>query len=230
MTTTHDSVVEKVRAILDRANHPNTPQAEAETALALAQKLITKYSLDESDLVREERDEAITKGHVDVFGAYALRRLTVASAIAEANGVARYRSSIWGGDGGKGYRLHLYGTKADIFAVQVLFQSAEALALRVIPKGDRSFRTSWYQGFAVGIRNALTKSAREQATESTGSALVLVDRLKRADTEMRAQVSGLRTTYSRGARSASAYGAGQRAGASFNSNGIGRGAIGALGR
>ena len=36
----------KVRAILERANHPNTPQAEAETALAFAFRLMQKYGLD----------------------------------------------------------------------------------------------------------------------------------------------------------------------------------------
>ena len=223
-TQTQDSIVEKVRAILDRANHPNTPPAEAETALALAQRLITKYSLDEGALARaEHRGEEVVTDTLDVFGSYALRRLTVASEIAKANGVARYRTSVWNEKGGKGYRLHLYGTKADIFATQVLFQSAEALALRSIPQGDRSFRTSWWVGFAVGVGRALTKASNEVATETTGSALVLRDRLKRADDEMRAQVSGLRAVQS-------AYGAGLGTGSTFNSNGIGRGAIGAIGR
>ncbi|MFM7409679.1 MAG: DUF2786 domain-containing protein, partial [Actinomycetota bacterium] len=43
-------MIEKVRAILERANHPNTPQAEAETALALAYRLMQKHGLEESDV------------------------------------------------------------------------------------------------------------------------------------------------------------------------------------
>ena len=43
-----ESLHAKVRAILDKANHPNTPQAEAETALAFAFRLMQKYDLDES--------------------------------------------------------------------------------------------------------------------------------------------------------------------------------------
>jgi hypothetical protein len=39
--TSRESVQAKVRAIIERANHPNTPQAEAETALALALRLMT---------------------------------------------------------------------------------------------------------------------------------------------------------------------------------------------
>jgi len=34
--STRESMQAKVRAILERANHPNTPQAEVETALAIA--------------------------------------------------------------------------------------------------------------------------------------------------------------------------------------------------
>ncbi len=40
-----DDVTRKVRALLDRANHPGTPQAEA--ALAMAYRLMAKYDVDE---------------------------------------------------------------------------------------------------------------------------------------------------------------------------------------
>ena len=42
--STRETMQAKVRAILERANHPNTPQAEAETALALAFRLMQKES------------------------------------------------------------------------------------------------------------------------------------------------------------------------------------------
>ena len=44
--TSRENMQAKVRAILERANHPNTPQAEAETALAFAFRLMQKYGLD----------------------------------------------------------------------------------------------------------------------------------------------------------------------------------------
>ena len=46
--SSRDSLHAKVRAILEKANHPNTPQAEAETALALAYRMMAKYDLDEN--------------------------------------------------------------------------------------------------------------------------------------------------------------------------------------
>lgn len=42
----NDSVERKVRALLERANHPGTPPAEAEAALAMAYRLMMKYHLD----------------------------------------------------------------------------------------------------------------------------------------------------------------------------------------
>lgn len=234
-TQTQDSIIEKVRSILDRANHPNTPQAEAETALALAQKLITKYNLDESALLDRVEDEEIVKDEIVVLGPWALRRLMVAHVIARANSCSTYRSSRCGtkpnGRYGKlGYTLYMYGTKADIFATKVLWTSAEALALRLIPKGDKSFRNSWWIGFASGIGQVLRKANDQAVVEAGGSALVLVERQKRAEQERNAQVPGLRTTYSSGASNGNGYSAGASAGRSFNSNGIGRGAIGAIGR
>ena len=40
------NIERKVRAMLERANHPGTPKAEAEAALAMAYRLMMKYDLD----------------------------------------------------------------------------------------------------------------------------------------------------------------------------------------
>lgn len=239
-TTTQDSMLEKVRALLERANHPNTPPAEAETALGLAQRLITKYNLDESALVDVKNDEDIVRDTIVVKGPYGLRRLSVAGAVARANSCACYRTRLHEKDWTRnrqgrlvratdGYVLHIFGTKADIFATKMLWTAVEALALRTLPKGDKAFRNSWWIGFADGIGRALSKANKEAIVESTGNALVLVERSKRADSEMRAGVS-LKSTRSAGVSRYSAYSSGQSTGASFSTNGVGRGAIGALGR
>lgn len=232
------NIIEKVQAILARANHPNTPQAEAETALAMAHRLITKHNLDESALSQAQESEDIVSDRLVITGAWAVRRRQVAYTVARKNSCDAYQSKNWKTNEAwkqDGFILHIYGTKADIFAVKTIWSAVEALALRTIPKeGDRSFKTSWWYGFRTGIDRALTKANREVVNDIVaegGSALVLVDRLKRAESEMRAQVAGLRSTYSyRGARSSGGYNAGVSAGSSFSSGGIGRGSIGALGR
>jgi hypothetical protein len=231
---TDQNIIEKVQAILARANHPNTPQAEAETALAMAHRLITKHNLDESALEPSAESEDIVSDTLVISGAWAVRRRQVAYTIARLNSCDAYQSKRWDEHKRDGFVLHLYGTKADIFAVKTLWSAVEMLAVRTIPKGDRSFRNSWWMGFQSGVASALRKANRDvvqQVVSEGGSSLVLVDRLKRAENEMRAQVHGLRSTSSRWyARSSSGYSAGRSAGSSFSSGGVGRGAIGALGR
>jgi hypothetical protein len=193
-----EAIYDKVQAILDRANHPNTPQAEAETALAMAQRLMMKHGLEESAFAKaQDRDENIVTEIIEVGGKWQLRRLSLASAIAKANSVACYRSIAWR-DGVEIKTLVVYGTAGDIFAVKTLFASADLLASRVIPKGDRSFRNAWWLGFASGVREVLTKSKNEViAEQGVGTGLVLADKFKRADTEMRSKVKLRSAGYSR---------------------------------
>lgn len=225
-----EAIYDKVQAILDRANHPNTPQAEAETALAMAQRLMMKHGLEESAFAKaQDRDENIVTEIIEVGGKWQLRRLSLASAIAKANSVACYRSIAWR-DGKKILTLVVYGTAGDIFAVKTLFASADLLASRVIPKGDRSFRNAWWLGFASGVREVLTKSKNEViAEQGAGTGLVLADKFKRADTEMRSKVKLRSAGYSRYS-SGSGYSAGRSAGRAFSTGGIGNGVTGALGR
>jgi hypothetical protein len=225
-----EAIYDKVQAILDRANHPNTPQAEAETALAMAQRLMMKHGLEESAFAKaQDRDENIVTEIIEVGGKWQLRRLSLASAIAKANSVACYRSIAWR-DGVEIKTLVVYGTAGDIFAVKTLFASADLLASRVIPKGDRSFRNAWWLGFASGVREVLTKSKNEViAEQGVGTGLVLADKFKRADTEMRSKVKLRSAGYSRYS-SGSGYSAGRSAGRAFSTGGIGNGVTGALGR
>jgi hypothetical protein len=225
-----EAIYAKVQAILDRANHPNTPQAEAETALAMAQRLMMKHGLEESAFAKaQDRDENIVTDQITFSGQWQLRRLGLAGAIANANSVANYRATSWAG-GKKSLALVVYGTAGDIFAVKTLFASADLLASRVIPKGDRSFRTAWWLGFSSGVREVLTKSKNEViAEQGVGTGLVLADKFKRADAEMRSKVKLKSTGYSRYS-SDGGYSAGRSAGRAFSTGGIGNGVTGALGR
>src|SRR4051812_3519370 len=48
----------QAQALINRAEHPNTPPEEAKTARQMADKLIRKYQLDEE----EARQSAVAKG------------------------------------------------------------------------------------------------------------------------------------------------------------------------
>jgi hypothetical protein len=50
MDSTLQNKLRQVQALLDRAEHPNTPPAEAESARAMADKLMAKYRIDEENI------------------------------------------------------------------------------------------------------------------------------------------------------------------------------------
>ena len=47
---------DRINAMLNLAQHPNTPQAEAESALAMASKLMQKHGLSQSDITSSRPD------------------------------------------------------------------------------------------------------------------------------------------------------------------------------
>lgn len=236
-----EDIKERIRACLDLANHPGTPAAEAETALAMAQRLMTKYALDEAAVGGRVDEASITRDFITIEGTYAMRRLGVVAAIAGQNSCACFRSTSRGSwvenRHGRmvrpktGYELHLFGTAADIFATKTLWAAVEMYALRTMPKGDKSFRHSWWVGFEIGITKALQKAVKEAVEETGGTSLVLVEKYKRASEEMRASVRLKSGGPSVSARRRDAFSTGMSAGQAFSAGaGIRSGAIGALGQ
>ena len=71
-----ESIKEKVRALLNRANHPNTPQPEAETAIELAFRLMQKHGLSESEIggAKDGSSTEIVVKRVAVTGKYRVQR------------------------------------------------------------------------------------------------------------------------------------------------------------
>lgn len=214
----------KVAAILAVAQHPNTPQAEAETALAMAWKLMQKYGIDEaaaktrntisgkaSLLSREIVSEAMS-----LRGLYRVRRGDLLYQIAKANCCAGYRD-LGESDA---IRYVFFGTEFDLANTRALFAAAEMLALRVMPRGDRSWRTSWWHGFTRGIIEKLHIANREFVREHKGenAAIALVERSEHAETEMKSRINfGLRSTRGYISGSMKAFTDGQRAAGGFYS-------------
>lgn len=210
-----DNICDKVRLILERANHPNTPPAEAETALTLAYRLMQKYSLAETDIEQRATingyDDEIAINTFFIAGPYRVRRASLFCVIATAVCCASYRETD---TRPSEIDMVAFGTKRDLDALEVLFTAADILALRTMPCGDRQFRTSWWHGFTAGISKKLERERRRIVGETSGAALVLVERYDRAEELMNLTVPGLQ----RGSSFVSdthAYGAGRRAGLSF---------------
>lgn len=208
---------ERITALLSLAQHPNTPQAEAETALAMASKLMLKNGLSDADFTDANSlaDADVVIESVHVRGPYRVRRQNLLYGIAVQHSCACYRSD----DEGDACVVVMYGRRNDIFAARTLFAAADAMGARLIPRGDRSWRVAWWKGFQQGIEEAIAASKKEYIRETPGSGLVLADRMKRAQNELRVNGPRLRKTYSYADTSTSAYSSGHTAGRGFSTGG-----------
>ncbi len=208
---------DRIQALLTLAQHPNTPQAEAETALALASKLMQKHGLSSSDIddAKKPEDNTIVVRRFSVHGPYRVRRQNILYAIGLAHSCAGYRTD----DEDGACVVVLYGRDNDITAAYTLFGAADMMGLRLLPRGDRSWRTSWWHGFQRGISEALSTSKKEFIAETPGSGLVLADRMKRAQDELRLNGPRLTGGYSYSDSSSGAYSSGHSAGRGFSSGG-----------
>jgi len=220
-------VIEKVRAILERANHPNTPQAEAETALALAYRLMQKHGLEESDVARSadtrSPDARITSKTFNITGPYRVRRGTLFHILATSLSCADYRDMETGTR--DAVVMVAFGTTDDLFALETLFTAADLLALRSMPRGDRRWRTSWWHGFCAGVEQKLRAEHRTIVRDSPGAGLVLVERTERAQRVMRESTPHLHASRGSWISDRDAYGAGRVAGSTFSTPGRAMGGV-----
>lgn len=212
----------KVAAILAVAQHPNTPQAEAETALAMAWKLMQKYGIDKAATTRRNPisgranilSREIVSEDIILRGLYRVRRGDLLYQIAKANCCAGYRDLCES----DAIRYVFFGTEFDISNTRAIFAAAEMLALRIMPQGDRSWRTAWWHGYTRGIIEKLRTANREFVREHKreNASVALVERSEHAETEMKARINfGLRSTRGYISGSLRAFTDGQRAAGGF---------------
>jgi hypothetical protein len=223
----------RVQALLQLANHEKTPQAEAETALAMAYRLMMKYEINEGDLVinsTSPKSEAkIEQRRYETVGPYRVRRESLRVRILNAFSCASYRD-FYEGDNTT-VVTHAFGLSVDLDAAEVLYAAAELLAIRVIPWGDRGFRTSWWHGFTDGVTEKLRNERKKVEKTSRGVALALRDRESRASAEMRRVAPDLVKLHGTGATWEDAYQEGRQASSAFSTGGRSVGGItGALPR
>lgn len=219
---------ERIAALLALANHPGTPRPEAETALAMASKLMQRNGLTESDIPDGQPvDDSIVVEQVYIKGMYVSQRLNLLYAITGIHSCSAYTSTDE-----DGFRhMVIYGRRDDIFAARTLFAAADLMGVRLLPRGSRSWRVSWWKGFRRGIEEALSGARKEYVSETPGAGLVLADRKKRAERELRTYGPPLRMSYSYADESSGSYASGHAAGSSFGAPGrsFGSGVRGELG-
>lgn len=162
---TEEKILERVQKLLALAEHPNTPEAEAELALAQANSLINKHAIDEALLrmsqtleqrrAPEKRRIVVASGTGMGIALSALRSIL--------HDMARtYRCSI-AIDGA--YNADIYGASEDVAWVEMLFMSTYyQLLLKINPKWDteKSYDENVYNFKVAGFAWAdIDKTSRE---------------------------------------------------------------------
>ena len=214
----------KVRALLERANHPGTPSVEAEVALAMAYRLMMKYDLDvqtlgESDAASQNSgfasSNAVERRRYETTGPYRVRRYILRYDITDTLSCAMFRAKQE--EDTDTVVCYAFGTSSDLDSAETLYAAAELLALRTMPWGDRGYRTAWWHGFTDGLCEKLRRERQSLERTERGVALVLRERYERADEEMRRFEPHLVRRSERSSCAADAFAAGRRAGARFSS-------------
>lgn len=237
MTNSHDNMLRKVMALLDKAES-TTFQDEADAFVAKAQALIARHGIEEAveraRLGRPIAGDAIIR-IVPLQRPYVRPKAVLLSAIGQANGckvILRDEECV------------VIGFESDVDVVEMLFASLltqsvtsmEREVRRQQPQRVKAFKNAFLLGFAneVGHRLAeATKLAKNEYEAETGTstALVLVDRDKlvaqKAAEEFPNTVTR-RTSVSNRAGLNSGRDAGSRA--DIGNSKVGAGTRGAIGR
>ena len=179
--TNQDKILTRVRALLAKAEDPAATPAEAEAFSAKAEELIAKYAVD----------VALLEASSNTKGKPAMRRYPVPEPYGKPKGsllagicethscrVIRERKA-------SGTEYVVIGFPSDLDLVELLYtslllQGTNALLHQY--RSDRSFRTSYWYGFAGRAAERLRESARRVTQEAgTSTALVLRDRMADVD-------------------------------------------------
>lgn len=136
-----DAMMSKITAMLARADHPATPEGEADTARAMAEKLMRKYRIEESELIAKgELDTEVNRpGSKEVFvspaeSPYYNVYYNLIHYCAQHTGVRMHHR--WGVlDDNYGLIAVMVGYEADLRFAEVLFMNARIVfADRMEPK------------------------------------------------------------------------------------------------
>jgi hypothetical protein len=215
-----DRILERVRKLLARAEHPATPPAEAETCSEKAAALMSRYVIDQAML------DAATTGTKPVVRRIVLEApYTMAKAVLLDRVAKAFRVCVAiGADHGAGRRCTLVGYAADLDMAELLFTSLllqASSAMIAASQGHprvKAFRRSFLMGYAdmIGhrLREVQRATEREAAAETPGTSIVLVDRaaqVEAAFAEEFPHLRSLRTTVSSAGGLTAGHAAGARA-------------------
>ena len=220
------TLLERVRKLLAKAEDDSVTPAEAEALTAKAAELMARYGIDRALLAaaRPETDRPADRV-IDVPNPWADVRAHLLAGLVSA---LRCQCVLLPVATGK--RVHVFGYISDLERTEVLYtsllvQMAHGLAATGVPAGARSpraWRRSWLLGYSSAVttrvraaeeRAASAAAGREPASGGTSTELVLADRslvVRRHVQEAYPRTRRTRITYS-GNGYRSGYAEGERA-------------------
>jgi Protein of unknown function (DUF2786) len=221
-----DTMLEKVRKLLAKAEDPGCTSAEAAALNDKAAELIAKYGVDCALLAASAPEvDPVGDRTISIYPPYALDKASLLGVVAHALRCRSVRIKQRTGVGNT-YGMHLFGCQSDLQRTELLYtsllvQASYGLAAAAVPSFEplATFRRSWIAGFtqAVGIRLREAErraSADADAGDGPSVALVLADRGDRVAQRMSEAYPRLSTAPPRrlmGSGAGHGYAAGQRA-------------------
>ena len=181
---TNDAILERVRKLLAKAEHPGTPPAEAAAVSEKAAALIARYAIDDAMLADRGSDAGVPVVRtVTVEAPYALAKASLLGQVASAH---RVRVVVGAGVGDAARSCHLVGFPVDLEMAELLFTSLLLQATSAMlagPTGSRvrSYRRAFLLGFASRVGARLRELAAQAVahtapSQGTSAAVVLAGR------------------------------------------------------
>jgi hypothetical protein len=222
-----DTMLEKVRKLLAKAEDPGCTPAESAALNDKAAQLIAKYGMDAALLaaVDPERDP-VGDRVIGLYAPYALDKAGLLATVAAALRCRSVRRKVWVGNG-YAYNMHLFGFASDLERTELLYtsllvQASFGLAAAQVPESESAaaFRRSWLVGFTRAVGTRLTTAERRATAEAEtvpagpSVALVLADRGNQVDRRVDEAYPRLRSSTPRrlqGSGIHGGYAAGERA-------------------
>lgn len=228
---TDTKLLDRVRALLTQAEHPNTTEAEAEAFTAKAAALMTKYGIDTAMVADRDtaKAESVTTLRIKVAAPFAREKGSLLSWIACASRC----EAVLNKTGRTVETVTLFGFPTDLERVQVLYTSLLLQGTRDAVRAQvpyyenaAAWRRTWWLGFASAVsarleaaekRAQATAEGERQVNNSGGSrsvALVLADRSTQVEAAVATAFPRLKKSRKRqlsGGGLHEGYAAGQRA-------------------
>ena len=239
---TNEAILERVRKLLAKAEHPSTPAAEAEAFSEKAAALIARYAIDDALLAeRNDSGAAPEVRTVRVHAPYSLPKSVLLTQVASAHRV-RVIIGPAPADDSASTTCHVVGFAVDLEMAELLFTSLLLQATSaMLQSGEvrrvRSYRRAFLLAFAYRIGARLRDLNAEAvqasaAVDGTSAELVLARREDRVDEAVREAFPRLRpmrfsSSHPRGATDGAAAGSRADLGAAQRRFSSRRGELGA---